>query len=114
MTSDAVPFIARDPAVMMAAVDFGHHDLVRRLLEQGADANARTEAQSGQTALNIAAWNGDLEMVRLLVEDGADPAARDRQYDNRPRGWAETAVTVTNNPGCAEVAAWLGTLPEPT
>jgi ankyrin repeat protein len=97
---------------MMAAVDFGHHDLVRRLLEQGADTNARTEAQSGQAALHAAAWNGDLEMVRLLAEAG--PAARDRQYDNRPRGWAETAVTVTNNPGRAEVAAWLGTLPEPT
>jgi hypothetical protein len=106
--------VARDDAVLMAAVDFGHHALVRWLLEQGANANARAEAQAGQTALHSAAWNGDLEMARLLVEAGADAPALDRQYDNTPRGWAETAATVTNNPKCAEVAAWLGMLPRRT
>jgi hypothetical protein len=110
----ADPAVARDDAVMMAAVDFGHHALVRRLLEQGANANARAGAQSAQTALHVAAWNGDLDMVRLLVEAGADVRARDLQYDNTPQGWAETAVTVTNNPKCAEVAAWLGTPPTET
>jgi hypothetical protein len=50
-------------------------------------------------------------MVRLLVELGADPAARDGQYDNTPLGWAETSATVTNNPRCGTVAAWLRTLP---
>jgi hypothetical protein len=114
MLIDADPAITRDPAVIMAAVDSGHHDLVRRLLERGADANARTEALSGQAVLHVAAWNGDLEMARLLVEAGADAAALDRQHDNTPQGWAETAVTITNNPACAEVAAWLGTLPTPT
>lgn len=103
----ADPAVARDDAVMMAAVDFGHHQLVGWLLEGDADANARADAQSNQTALHAAAWNGDFEMVRLLVEAGADPRARDRQYDNTPQGWAETAMTVTNNPQCAEVAAWL-------
>jgi hypothetical protein len=110
MLAAADPAVARDCAVMMAAVDFGHHALVRWLLDQGADPNARADAQSRQTALHAAAWNGDLEMVRLLVEAGADPRARDGQYDNIPEGWAETAATVTNNSKCVEVAAWLAGL----
>ena len=106
----ADPEIARSGAVMMAAVDFGHHALARWLLDRGADANARANAQSRQTALHSAAWNGDLEMAHLLVEAGADMRARDGQYDNIPEGWAETAATVTNNPKCLEVAAWLAGL----
>jgi ankyrin repeat protein len=104
------PEIARSDSVMMGAVDFGHRDLVRWLVEQGASPNARASAQSRQTALHSAAWNGDLEMVRLLVALGADPAARDEQYQGTPLGWAETSVTITNNPRCAEVAAWLKTV----
>lgn len=107
MLIEADPAVARIDAVMMAAVDFGHHDLVRWLLAKGADVNARSDAQSRHTALHSAAWNGDLEMVRLLVEADADLNARDAQYDGTPQGWAETSVTVSNNPECARVAAWL-------
>jgi ankyrin repeat protein len=92
---------------MMGAVDFRHHDLVRWLLGLGADANAKADRQSHQSALHSAAWNGDLEMVRLLVESGADIHVRDAQYDAPPIGWAATSVTVTNNPNCAEVVAYL-------
>jgi ankyrin repeat protein len=101
------PSVARLDAVMMGAVDFGHHALVEWLLARGGNANARAEAQSRQTALHSAAWNGDLRMVRLLVAAGADPAARDEEYDATPVGWAETAVVVTNNPKCADVVAFL-------
>ena len=114
MLAEADPAILRDDTVMMAAVDSGHHVLVRWLLSHGANANARAEALSGQTALHSAAWNGDLEMARLLIEAGADPAARDRQYRNDPQGWAETAIQVTNNPKCADVAAWLKSFPPAT
>lgn len=113
MLIDADPAIARLDAVMMGAVDFGHHALASWLIEKGASPNARAEAQSRQTALHSAAWNGDLDMVKLLVEAGADPQARDAQYDGTPLGWAETSVTVSNNPRCAEVAAWLASLPAP-
>lgn len=101
------PDVARRDAVLMAAVDFRHHDLVRWLLSMGASANARAQAQSRQTALHNAAWNGDLDMAKLLVDAGADLHARDGEHDATPRGWAETSVTITNNPNCADVAAWL-------
>ena len=104
---DADPAVARADAVMMAAVDFKHHALVRWLLDRGANVNARSEASSRHTALHSAAWNGDLEMARLLVGAGADRAARDATYDGTPLGWATTSIEVTNNPACAEVAAYL-------
>lgn len=103
----ADPAVAARDAVMMGAVDFGHHDLVSWLIGQGASPNARATAESRHTALHSAAWNGDLEMVKLLVEAGADIAARDEEHNETPRGWAEVSVRITNNPSCAEVAAWL-------
>ncbi len=101
------PSVARLDSVIMAAVDFNHHALVQWLLDHGGNVNARAEAQSKHTALHSAAWNGDLRMAKLLVEAGADLAARDEQYNGIPEGWAETSVEVTNNPKCAEVAAYL-------
>ncbi len=101
------PAIARLDAVMMGAVDFRHHALVSWLLERGANVNARAESGSRHTALHSAAWNGDLKMVTLLVDAGADRTARDEEHDGTPLGWAETATTVTNNPSCQEVVAYL-------
>jgi ankyrin repeat protein len=103
----ADPSVARLDAVMMAAVDFGHGDLVDWLLTKGASVNARAEAQSRHTALHSAAWNGDLPMVQRLVAAGADVSALDAQYRNTPRGWADTSVGVTNNPRCRDVADYL-------
>jgi hypothetical protein len=64
----------------------------------------------GQTALHIAAWNGDRRTVELLLAAGADHHAADRQYGSTPRSWAETAIEVTNNPACAAVATRLSAL----
>ncbi len=99
--------ILRSPAVVMAAVDFGHHDIVTWLLENGASANARSTALSKNTALHSAAWNGDLKMAELLIAHGADVAARDEEHDTTPAVWAEVSVQVSNNPKCADVAAYL-------
>jgi ankyrin repeat protein len=103
------PAIARSDAVMMAAVEFGHQELVRWLLSQGANVNA-SAAWGAHTALHSAAWNGDLEMVKLLVGAGADVSARDAEHDNTPAGWAQVAITVSNNPKCKEVADYLSGL----
>jgi len=96
------------PTAFKAVVDFGHHDLARRLLAEGADVNGRGSGPAAETPLHSAAWNGDLVMARLLVEAGADLRARDRQYDGTPADWAKTALEITNNPRCADVADFLG------
>jgi len=103
--------VAADASVLMAAVDGGHHELAEWLLAHGANVNARTGAQSYQTPLHSAAWNGDLRMVQILIGAGADPRLLDEQYHATPLGWAETALGVTNNPKCAEVAEYLRRYP---
>ena len=57
---------------LMYAVLYGEVDAVKRLLESGADPNARNEANA--TALMWAAT--DLQKTRLLLEHGADVNAR--------------------------------------
>jgi ankyrin repeat protein len=101
------PAVARSEAVMMAAVDSGHHAIVGWLLEHGAPVDARTDAGSRHTALHSAAWNGDREMVAQLLAGGADATLRDGEHDATAAEWAEVAVRVTNNPRCAEVAVLL-------
>ena len=98
---------------MMAAVDFRHHELVRWLLSQGANVNAKAAWGSHATALHSAAWNGDLEMVKLLVAAGADISARDAEHENTPAGFAEVAITVSNNPQCKDVVDYLRGVAKP-
>jgi ankyrin repeat protein len=101
------PSIIRRDALLIAAVDGRHHDVVRWLLSMGASANARATNRSGQSALHNAAWSADLDMVQLLVDAGADLHARDEEHNATPLGWAETSATMTNNPACMDVIAWL-------
>jgi ankyrin repeat protein len=108
---DEDPAIATRDAVLLSAVDAGHHDVVGWLLDHGARANARADGGSRHTALHAAAWNGDVAMVRLLLAAGADATARDHEHDATPLGWADTAGIVTNNPRCAEVVAVLAQPP---
>jgi ankyrin repeat protein len=109
----AEPAVAKSDAVMMGAVDFGHHDLVAWLLQKGANVNAGHDWGSRATALHSAAWNGDLRMVKLLVEAGADVNARDEEHNNTPAGWAKVSIEVSNNPKCKEVADYLAGLETP-
>jgi len=101
------PAVARLDAVMMAAVDFRHYVLVEWLLAHGGNVNARADAQSRQTALHSAAWNGDLRMVQMLVAAGADRSLVDEEHKTTPLVWAEVSADVTNNPQCRDVAEYL-------
>jgi len=104
------PSIARDDAILMAAVERRHHALASWLLEQGANPNARAKAQSRQTALHSAAWNGDLLMVQILVSAGADPKLVDEEHGTTPRRWAEVSFEIRQQEGCREVAEFLATV----
>ncbi len=61
-------------APLHAASASRHLEIVRALLEGGANPNARQ--QGGFTPLHAAAQNGDAEIARLLIEKGADREAR--------------------------------------
>ena len=54
----------------------GHLEVVRALIEAGADVNAR--AENGLIPLILSAQNGHLEVVRALIEAGAYVNAKDR------------------------------------
>lgn len=101
------PELIRRPALLKAAVDFGHLGLAKWLLARGADPNGQAGGEADETPLHSAAWNGNRRMVDLLLAHGADPTLTDRQYGGTPAGWAETAVEVTNNPKCTPIGALL-------
>jgi ankyrin repeat protein len=103
----ADPSIARSDEVLIGAADFGHVELVKWLLEYGANPNARSSIGSQGTALHTAAWEGNLEMVKVLVTAGADITARDREHHGNPAEFARVAIEVTRNPACAAVAEYL-------
>jgi len=54
------------------AAERGHLDVVKLLLEHGADPNVQDD--EGETPLHhAAAWRDNVDIVRLLLEHGADP-----------------------------------------
>ena len=59
---------------LMFAAQFGYEDIVRLLVDKGADVNAKNN--SSLTPLMSAAYGGQIENVRFLVEKGADVNAK--------------------------------------
>jgi ankyrin repeat protein len=101
------PRLIENDDILLAAVEFSHHELVKWLIERGANPNARSRIGSQGTALHSAAFAGDLEMVKLLVAAGADIHALDPEHRGTPEGWARASLEITNNPDCAVVADYL-------
>ncbi len=70
----------RDPKYgstpLIYAAQAGHTDVVKLLLDNGADINAKTKL--GQTALIQASLAGDADIVKLLLDRGAKLDAEDR------------------------------------
>lgn len=79
--------LTRDPAligmhssdgwtVLHLASFFGHRDLALRLIERGAEIDARSTNQMKNTPLHAAAAGRKPESARLLLDEGADANAR--------------------------------------
>ncbi|KAI9883086.1 MAG: hypothetical protein M1823_005158 [Watsoniomyces obsoletus] len=65
-------------SALHVSIKSGNMDLVRLLLEEGADVNLRPGGAHGiSTALHLAIDQGSLELVRLLIQHGADVEAVD-------------------------------------
>ena len=81
---------------------FGHVDIVKLLLELGADPNRFNPqgAHSHSTPLHQAALAGHGDTVRLLVEHGARLDIKDILWNGTPADWADHG-------GHPEIAAYL-------
>lgn len=65
--------IQGDLAPLHVAAQYGHSAIVRLLIEECVDINAREE-ESGSTAIFLAARRGYSNVVKILLEHGADPS----------------------------------------
>ena len=83
-------------ALHVAAI-YGKSDVVRTLLDKGADVNAKT--RSWRTALHEAAIHGKSDVVRILLDKGADVNAK-------TRGWW-TALHMAAKSGKSDIVSIL-------
>lgn len=97
-----------DRTPLIAAAQSGHLEVVKYLLDAGADINALTQMNRddkiGDTAIARAVREGHLEVVKLLLDRGADPYRpgwmwnnafdRIRDTDNSRAEEMETILTI--------------------
>jgi ankyrin repeat protein len=65
-------------SALSTAASFNKIIIVELLLARGANPNVATDRN--ETPLQIAAYNGNVEIVRMLIEAGAKVDAADTQY----------------------------------
>ncbi|MEM4720009.1 MAG: ankyrin repeat domain-containing protein, partial [Candidatus Bilamarchaeaceae archaeon] len=82
---------------LIEAANTGNAELVKRLIERGADVNAET--RFGETVLRYALEKGHTEIAKLLIERGADVNAKNKD------GW--TALMYALVKGHTEIAELL-------
>lgn len=79
-----VPQLDLDSALQYAA-GYGHAQVVRYLLDRGANASMSDDA--GQTPLHWATQGPHVAVTRELLAAGADVTARDRRFGATPLDW---------------------------
>ncbi len=85
------------------ATSYGYTEVVKLLLEKGADLNAKNEF--GSTPMLLAVINGKKYIVRLLLEKGVDVNAKNRGHT--PLEWA----LIYNNEEIAKLLLAHGACP---
>ncbi len=81
------------PALTVWAAAHGQPGSVELLAGLGFDVNAKGRSDAPaqdpwQTALHVAAMEGNLALARSLLTLGADPGIRDKRFKSTPLGWA--------------------------
>lgn len=89
-------------SVLALAAMSGSADIIRLLLDHGADVNS--EDKYGQTPLIVAAWYGEVESVQILLTNAANIKSRDNS-GNTALMWA----VEEGNLDVAEVLRQAGT-----
>jgi ankyrin repeat protein len=84
---------AARPGLIVQAAAQHRVDAVALLVDLGFDVNARSRGDvpvddEWETALHVAAGDGDVELARRLLAFGADPTVHDQRFDATPLGWA--------------------------
>ena len=94
---EVISFQDKNEALTFASQE-GHIDIVKYLVENGADIHARDEL-----ALREASENGHVEVVKFLLENGADIHGRDYLG-------SDAALREASNNGHVEVVNYLKSL----
>jgi hypothetical protein len=68
-------FNSRGQSALRIASEYGQYDIVKLLVDRGADVTALCE--DGSTALHVAAGRGNKAVAQLLLEDGSTPRISD-------------------------------------
>ena len=76
MPVDSVDGVGRT-ALQLAAM-YNETDVIRELLQRGADVNKR-DRNHGQTALHWSAMNNSTDAIQLLLENGASTTIKDKK-----------------------------------
>jgi ankyrin repeat protein len=84
-------------APLHSAVASRHREIVRLLLDHGANPNSRE--QLGHTPLHSAAFSGDMDITMLLLAAGADPTLTSDE--------GKTAAMIAREKGNVKVAELL-------
>ena len=87
-----------NPTPLHRAVDNGNVEIVRILVNAGADLNIKSSRGSDPTPLHIAVQDGNAELVRILVDAGADPNIRNHSNYGR-----QTPVDIAIGKGYLEI-----------
>ena len=84
---------------LIDAVAARNAEVVRLLLEHGADAQMPDGEEESETPLHLAVYGNDLACVEILLQHGADPL--------EPNGEGETPLDAARDQGLRSVLARL-------